>query len=159
MATAALLYVGDDFFHRIPVMEKAGLAVVSSEDSISTIQTALGNGIAFSAITFHCDFFLIPPEIVQTARTHSASPLVLFSNPLLNCDESEFDLVIPAMTPPTLWIQKLRELIQASILLRERSVQLRQDCLETRFHSEALRLESGRLCQHPIDADALWLED
>lgn len=156
MATAPILHVGEDLCQRILVLEKAGFSVLKAEDSIPAIRKTFAGGDTFSAIILQSDFSLLPVEIVRTTRTLSAAPLVLFSNPAIYCDEGEFDLVIPTLTPPSLWIEKLREVIDASMRLRERSVQLRQECEETRTKLEALCAESRRLSVTRIDADAIW---
>lgn len=156
MAVATILHVGEDFCRRIPVLERAGFSVRETKGSISAIERAFSDGDIFSAVTFHCDLVELPVAMVKTTRAHSTAPCILFANPALQLEETEFDLVIPALTPPGLWLKRLRDLIEASLRLHEQARQLRQDYAAARSKSGALRAQSARLRVSPIDADALW---
>lgn len=157
MATT-ILYVGEDLRRRIPVMETAGFVVFQSEVKIKAIHIAFDREKDYSAIVFHNDIAAVPEDAVQETRSLSDAPVVLFQNLTVACD-GEFDLVIPALTPPDIWLQKLRDVIQASRGVRERSVQLRKDCADVRSKSQNLRLKSSRARILPIDPDALWRGD
>lgn len=78
MATASILYVGDDLCHRIPVMENAGLFVVRSKDSLAAVESALAVNKALSVITFHSDNCAPPESVVLSARRLTSVPLILF---------------------------------------------------------------------------------
>ena len=159
MAAATILHIGEDFCRRIPVLERAGFAVFESEGSIAAVEKAFVGGDIFSAITFHCDLAQPPDATLRKTRTLSVAPCVLFANPAIQVGESEFELVIPALTSPDLWLKRLRELIEASRRLLEQSRQLRQDCAGTRSATEMQRARSEWLRINPIDADAIWRGD
>lgn len=156
MAVATILHVGEDFCRRIPVLERAGFRVFESAGSLPAIERSLSGGDIFSAVTFHCDLAELPDGMVRATRTFSIAPCILFANPALQLEESDFDLVIPALTPPGVWLKRLRDVIEISCRLHEQSLQLRQDCKDVRAQSQLIRAESSRLRVSPIDADALW---
>lgn len=155
MATT-ILHVGEDLCRRIPVMETAGFVVFQSEVEIRALHTAFNREGDYSAVVFHNDIAAVPEDAVEETRSHSEAPLVLFQNPTVASNDEEFDLVIPALTSPNVWLQKLRDLIQASRETCERSRQLRQDCADVRAKSRSLRLKAAHTRILPIDPDALW---
>ena len=156
MAASTILHIGDDLCRRIPVMETAGFLVYQSEVKILAIDTAFEREEDYSAVVFNNDIAAVPEDAVHKARSLSEAPFVLFQNPTVVSNEGEFDLVIPSLTSPDVWLLKLRELIQASSEIREDSIQLRQDCAAVRSKSQDLRLASARDHIPPIDPDAIW---
>lgn len=160
MAIIAILHVGEDDCQRIPVMQTAGFVVFRSECSILAIHTAFDREEDYSAVVFHNDVAALSEEAVHEARNLSQAPLVLFENPAISCDESEFDLVIPALTPPQIWLEKLGGLIQARREFGSRSVRLGDDFAAARSISRALRPSSVRnRVAPPIDPGALLGRD
>lgn len=155
MATT-ILHVGDDLCRRIPVMETAGFLVFRSKVEIPAIRTAFNREEDYSAVVFHNDIAAVPEEAVQETRSLSEAPLVLFQNPTVASNDDEFDLVIPALTPPNVWLEKLRELIHTSRETCERSLQLRKDCATLSANSQSFQLRSAHNRVSPIDPDALW---
>lgn len=156
MATATILHIGEDLCQRIPVMETAGFVVLQSEISVPAIRGAFEVGDDFCAVVFHSDISAPPQPTVRQIRRFSEAPFVLFENPAVSCDQSDFNLVIPPLTPPSIWLQKLTELIQSSRELCESSALLRQDCRAIRSKSELLPSLSARNRICPIDPEALW---
>ncbi len=156
MATSTILHVGNDTCQRIPVMQRAGFIVVQSPESISAIRGVLLGQQALSAVIFHSDYSAPAEPILRESRRLSAAPLVLFQNPTITCIEESFDLVIPVLTPPAIWLKKLKEVIEVSRDICEQSRLLRKDCAALRFESRALRAASARNRQLPINPDALW---
>jgi hypothetical protein len=156
MAALSVLHIGDDLCRRIPVMETAGFVVYQSEVKIPAIHIAFEREEGYSAVVFHNDIAAVPEDVVNEARLLSEAPFVLFQNPTVPSNEVEFDLVIPSLTTPDVWLLKLRELIQASRQILEDSIHLRQDCAATRSKSQQLRLASARKRVPPIDPDAIW---
>jgi hypothetical protein len=144
MVSATILHVGDDHCHRVPVMERNGLAVLCTECSVGGVRTSLAKSGIFSAVTFHND--LLPPAeaVVSTARELCRVPLILFMNPAVECDDGAFDVVIPVPSSPDVWAKSLREAIQQARELRDLSRQLRQDCAVLRDASRNLREASMR---------------
>jgi hypothetical protein len=156
MAVNTILHIGEDLCQRIPVMQAAGLMVLQSEISIPAIHTAFHRGDSFSAVIFHCDIVAPPEPAIQEARALSDAPFVFFQNSAVVCDETGFNLVIPPLTPPSIWLQKLVDVIEVSRALRGQAVLLRQDCIGVLGKFQALRAASARNRICPIDPDALW---
>ena len=156
MAASTLLHIGDDICRRIPVMEIAGFVVYQSEVKIPAIHIAFEREGDYSAVVFHNDVTAVPEDAVQETRSLSEAPFVLFQNPTVPNNEVEFDLVIPSLTSPDVWLLKLRELIQASRQIRKDTIQLRQDCAAPRSKSQELRLSSARKRFPPVGPDAIW---
>ena len=154
MAAPTVLHIGEDLCRRIPVMETAGFVVHQSEVKISAIHIAFEREADYSAVVFHNDVAAIPEDAVNEARSLSQAPFVLFQNPTVPSDEVQFDLVVPSLTSPDVWLLKLRKLIQDSRQIREDTNQLRQDCTATK--SQELRLASARKRVRPVGPDAIW---
>ena len=171
MGTEKILYVGQDICRRIPVMESAGFTVIQSQNSASEIHSQLIK-INFSAIAFQCNSYPPQDEMIRATRELSVAPLVLFENPDFQCDESQFDLVIPSLIQPSYWLKALsdvieeyRQLCEWSRQVRATSENVRSESRELRAASEyvrstyrALHAESRRRIS-PIDPDAPWRGD
>jgi hypothetical protein len=158
MAAGAILYVGEDICHRIPVMERAGIVVLQSECSIDRVRQVLAKSNNFAAVTFHNDLVAPASEVVTTVRELSRAPLILFRNPLVDCDDWLFDLVISVPTPPEVWASSLGTAIREEHHLRERSQKLPQDCATLRDVARSLRGTSVRNHIGPINYDSFFLD-
>lgn len=156
MSSSSVLHIGEDFCRRIPVIENAGFAVMQTNAALPAIHAAFDRRNVFSAVLFHSDFHAPPQNIVHEVRTLSAVPFVLFQNPTIGFDVADFDLVIPVLTPPAIWLRKLRDVIEASIKLRDFSLRLREETQAERARSKSLLEQSDRICKSLIDPDALW---
>lgn len=150
MEVASILFVGEDTCHRVPVIENAGIAVVRSECSTGSVQSALLADPLFSAITFHNDFLAPSGAVVSTARRLSPAPLVLFENPSVDCDRRLFDRVIRAPGSPAEWLRSLREAIEEARNLRHESEHLRSQ--SQRLRAESARSRAARNNRGPFDA-------
>lgn len=153
---SSILHVGEDVCRRIPVMETAGFVVFQCKVEIPAIDSAFEQHKDYSAVVFQNDIAAVPENVVATIRSHCEAPLVLFQNPTISSNDEGFDLVIPALTAPDVWLRKLNEAIQTSGDTRERSRRLRSDCADVRSGSQSLRPESSTNRNPLIDADALW---
>lgn len=118
LEAATILYVGDDICQRIPVMERRGFRVIRTQESPQAIGRLLATAPGFAAITFHSDVDPLPEDIVRVARSLSLAPLVLFENPCSCAAQNGFDLVIPVLTSPNIWLDKLAQVIEASRNMR-----------------------------------------
>lgn len=156
MPAGAILYVGDDICHRVAVMESAGITVLRTECSVSGVRSSFASGRIFSAVTFHND--LVPPResVVTTARELSRTPLILFKNPGIDCEDWLFDLIISVPTPPEVWSKSLQQAIKDARSVQEYSRQLRQECADARNVSRNLQEMAIRNRLNPVDYDALF---
>ena len=153
MLTAPILYVGDDICRRIPVIERYGARVRRTPCSVSELREALSDGVSYAAVAFHEDTAPIPPDVLAIAAPYPA-PLVLFENGSILYDPSCFDLIIPTLTPPGLWLRSIQEVINDSRKLRAESQALRRDSAavraeayshRSRAHQLVLALHPGKL--------------
>jgi hypothetical protein len=119
MANGSILHVGSDICQRIPVLTQAGYQVLRSEDSVQAISSYFADGDRFSAIVFQCDLAAPAESMVHAIRALSTAPFVLFQNPTVDCEDSGFDLAVPVLTPPDIWLKKLKDLVEESGRLRE----------------------------------------
>lgn len=108
---ARVVYFGCDECRRVPVLHMAGYAVDDCP-SILKLRSVLQEPGQTSAFLFTGRNEKECKEAVVLARTQSSAPLILFDGPNHAGDESDFDLVIPPLTPPQEWLAKIAATIQ-----------------------------------------------
>jgi hypothetical protein len=123
MAIPTVIHVGDDSCMRIPVLEITGLRVLRSGCAESEFRTVLGQADALAAVILSDEGSdlrrtLLQSGVVETVRDLCTAPLILFRTSNNFCDESKFDLVIPPLTPPMLWLPNLLGAIEVSDQIR-----------------------------------------
>jgi hypothetical protein len=141
--SALVIHFGVDDFHRIPLLKQAGY-VVEDCPSAGRLHSAL---LQFPepdlvAVTEHEE--TDGDEAASLVRSHSTSPMVLFQGrkPLL--ETSEFNLVIPYLTDPQVWLGDLAGLIERSRLLRSRCRVTRERTVALRKQVDTVLAESRR---------------
>ena len=159
MAAVALLHIGDDICHRIPVMAAAGFHVVRAGCSIDDIRKAFSQGAQFSIVTFHNDLVPIIPAAISEVRLHTEAPVVLFDNPSISADERAFDLIIDAQTPPALWLRSLQIEIENSRLIGEVSQRVRAERKDVRAATDELRASVALNRIVAFGSMAMWQRD
>lgn len=159
LASAALLHVGEDICHRIPVMEAWGFSVVRAECSAYGFREAYSGDRPFSIVTFHNDLEPPPTAAVDQARSLGSVPLVLFENPSVSSEEHDFDVIIAAHTPPEIWLQALQRTMEEARRICERSRMLRAECEEVRAKSQELRSINARNRMVASVSANLWSRD
>ena len=115
-----IVHYGVDDCHRVPVLKFAGYSI-SDCRSIAQLNAALQSTQEPGAVVMTEIEALAPKRAVWIARSTSAAPLVLFPGRSSSILEPEFDLVIPALTPPEQWLSEVAELIDRCFMLRARS--------------------------------------
>ena len=135
---ATLVHFGADECARLLVLQRAGYAVESCGTSLGMLASQVERGdIAAVAVTedgpMPCD------EAIALARETNA-PLILFAGVDKRCDPSRFDLVIASGTSVEEWLQRVRDRIEASQAIRERSSELHA-------RSDELRQTSKETCE------------
>jgi hypothetical protein len=144
LAAFRILHVGEDDADRIPLMQKSGLTVERTESSPRTIKDFFAKERHFSAITFQEANDFPSSFVLDTLRSHSAAPFVLFGNPTADLERSAFPgLIIPDQTPPVVWLKYLLGLIAEGVSLREQSRRLREESAAIRREARALRARSA----------------
>lgn len=119
---ARIIHVGADLCHRVGVLENAGYRVRECS-SLSDLRKALASDPqpdAFIVIEDHAGLFR---QAVALIRAYSQLPLILFGEPQRNCAETpfEFDLVIPFLVAPDIWLTDVAILIAQGQAVRIRS--------------------------------------
>jgi hypothetical protein len=148
-SSARVLHVGEDVCFRISVMEAAGLVVCRSNGTDEGISEALRDA-GISAVAFSQ---LRSAHLVSVARSLTPAPLILFRDPDVEVEESEFDVVIPPATAPARWLKSLATAIEDARYLQARSQQLRNESAAVRAKFREIRAEARRRRTLPVPAE------
>jgi len=138
---ARVLHFGTNDCNRVLVLRDFGY-LVDDCPSINDVRSTLLQGICPEALLFSEGYPAARREAVTLARSSCANaPLILFEN--LNCDdETNFDLVIPPLTAPELWLQAIAATIERSRMLHANSTAIRERSAWLVEQSSALRQKS-----------------
>lgn len=109
MATR-VIHFGPDDCHRRMVLQSAGYSVDECH-TLSELRVRLLTGSGFGAVVMSEVEGLAPEDAAALARMHGHVPVVLFRGTNLSYEDSEFDLVIHALTPPEVWLNEVDSLI------------------------------------------------
>lgn len=146
VAALRILHVGEDDADRISLMQKSGLSVERAESSLCAIKDCFAKDKHFSAITFQEANDFPSSFVLDTLRSRSAAPFVLFGSPTADLERSAFPgLIIPDQTPSFVWLKHLLALISEGVSLRARSRRLREQSAAIRREARAVRARSAGL--------------
>ena len=127
MGTARIIQFGEDSCHRLKVLKGAGYSVKKC-GSITEIESCLRSPEPPDAVVITDEFGKAYRDAVFLAKADSSLPVILFATTEESCTESSFDLVIPALTSPDMWLARIEEIIARSRSLRgEPSGQAQKD--------------------------------
>jgi hypothetical protein len=110
MATR-VIHFGPDDCHRRMVRQSAGYSVDECH-SLGELRDCLLTATAFEAVFMSEAEGLTPEDAASITRMHSCVPVILFRGTNLSYEESQFDLVIHALTPPDVWLNEVETLIE-----------------------------------------------
>lgn len=110
---ARILHYGPDSCHRLFVFRSAGYDVGQC-GSVIQLRTALLSGEQTDAVVMANGPFDPSHDAVRVTRAHSSARLILFRDTNADIKEEDFDLVIPALTPPARWLSDIALLIERS---------------------------------------------
>jgi hypothetical protein len=142
MAAATIIHFGTDLRHRTEVFKTAGY-VVNNCSSFDQLHSALIAIPPADAVAFDESRGKLCARAVSLTRATSSLPLVLFRSLTPRLDASEFDLVVPVLTPPQVWIAEVVRVVEESRLLDTQYEALRQESALLRQQSALLRMESA----------------
>ncbi len=108
---ARVIHFGPDDCHRLMVLQRAGYSVEACH-SILQFRTRLETGDAPDAVLVSDGDGFSPQEAIAIARTHSANPVILFRSTNIAYEDSGFDLLIPSLTSPEVWLSDLDMVIE-----------------------------------------------
>jgi hypothetical protein len=131
---ARLIHFGLDNCHRLMVLQSAGYSVDDCA-SLDQLCTSLAAGTGAEAVLMSDNDEPAPEDVVTVARKHSSAPVILFLSSNRTREDSAFDLVVPNLTPPEIWLRDVNALIAKS---RVRGV-----------HNGSLRVASVPLRRNP----------
>jgi hypothetical protein len=140
-----IVHFGTDACHRLLVLQDAGYAVNDCH-SILELRSALEERHQTAAIVMTGSPGTVGRTAgrtaVRLARSCSHAPLILFRDGNDEGDKSEFDLVIPALTPPSEWLEAIATVIERCRALCADSKSLREPSALFLQHSRAVRQNS-----------------
>lgn len=108
---ARLIHFGPDDCHRLMVLRSAGYAVEECE-SLLQLGNTLSAGDSVEALLFSDGEGISPEAALAVAKALSSLPSILFRSTTQTYEESGFDLVVPSLTPPDVWLNDVDTLIE-----------------------------------------------
>lgn len=108
--TAYALHLGQDYCHRVPILETAGYKVEECA-SLDQLQAKLEQLSDIEAIFVTELEDPVPEDAVIVARAYSGAPVILFRSSMRALDESRFDLVIPTLSRPSDWLMDVNAVL------------------------------------------------
>lgn len=157
MATR-VLYYGEDECQRLLVLRNAGYSIDECS-SIFKLRLVFDSSTLPSAVLMTDAHPPAHREAISLVRAHPPTPLILFQSNCDSLDETEFDLVIPALTPTTEWLDNVaatiarsRALVANSMAVRQKSALLTKEIGNLReqlcFQRERLTRERAAAARH-----------
>lgn len=138
---ARVIHFGSDDCHRLTVLRSAGFAVAECS-SLSQFRKALKAVENPDAVCVVEGNGVKPEAVGEMARANCSAPVVLFRTSYRNSEEAHFDLIVPTLTPPEIWLREIETLINRSRKLQARSLVLIENGREIRRESAAAREKS-----------------
>lgn len=108
-----IVHFGLDHSSRLSVFSSAGFSVNDCGCSLDEFLAVLERNQGVVAVVVS-DCRDKAAEAVVIARDRCPAPLILFESPVSQYDSSQFDLVIPALTPPQSWLSSIAATIERS---------------------------------------------
>jgi len=139
---AKVLHFGTNDCRRVLVLRSAGY-VVDDCPSLSEFELTLKQDIDPQAFFFSERYPVKRREAMTLARCHSHAPLVLFQSIHYSDDEPNFDLVIPPLTAPAVWLHEVAATIERTRTLRSSSAAILERSVWLRHRSKILRQTSA----------------
>lgn len=104
-----LIYFGVDEYGRLAVLRTAGFAIAECK-SLLQFRTSLCSRNSPGPVLIADD--LDCPSATTLARATGSAPLILFRGKFRYCDETQFDLVVPASASPDTWVGEFAKLLE-----------------------------------------------
>ena len=112
-----VLSFGYDACHRWAVLRLAGFTVNQCGSTRELREHLMGSHDVDAVIMVE-DIVSVPPEVIVAARSYFTGPLVLFEGRYPVKHQDGFDLCIPILTRPEVWLPKIDELAKTSLSSR-----------------------------------------
>src|SRR5215469_5795931 len=101
---ARVIHFGPDDCHRLMVLRSAGY-VVEICQSLVQLENRLQLGAAPDAVILSDSDRTCPQEAMAVARSFTSNPVILFRDTNMAYEDSGFDLIVPCLTAPEVWLQ------------------------------------------------------
>ena len=108
-----LLTFGYDACHRWAVLRLAGFTV-NQCSSIEDLREQLMDSNSVDALIMVEDIVKVPPETIIVARSYFTGPIVLFEGRYPANHGDAFDLCVPILTGPEVWLPQIGILTEIS---------------------------------------------
>lgn len=108
-----ILTFGYDACHRWAVLRLAGYTVHACE-SIGELRDRLMKRSRVDAVIMVEDIVSVPQEAITAARSYFQGPLVLFQARTRSAHKEAFDLCVPILSGPGVWLPKLEALLDST---------------------------------------------
>jgi hypothetical protein len=137
---ARVVHIGRDYCHRVPVLESAGYEVEGC-NSAKELRNALKQ-FELKAVLVSESEGAVHQDMIREVRECFDTPVVLFRETLryfaVPNDDWLFDLEVPVLQPPDIWLPDL-----AALIVRCQALQAR---------SRVICSQAQRLCEESADA-------
>ena len=144
---ARVVYFGDDDCYRITVLRRAGYEAEECH-SLSLLESNLIQFPATDAVAIaERDETVDAEKAISLVRSKSTVPLILFQGRNRVIETSAFQLVVPPLTDPGVWLNDLATLIDCSRAVREQSQLIRAKSALLREQSAAARKNAQEQCE------------
>ena len=107
-----ILTFGYDACHRWAVLRLAGFTVHVCE-SVSELRDQLLKRTAIDAVVMVEDIVSVPQDAIATAEAYFNGPLVLFEARAHVENRNRFNLCIPILSGPSVWLPQLEALVES----------------------------------------------
>ena len=108
-----ILTFGYDACHRWAVLRLAGFTVHVCE-SIGELRDLLIKRSQVDAVIMVEDIVSVPQEAIVAAKSYFDGPLVLFQARSKSAHKESFDLCVPILSGPSVWLPRLESLLESS---------------------------------------------
>jgi hypothetical protein len=114
MAANWIAHFGADTHYRLAVLTRAGYSVEKCNSPAQLHALLTGIRIVDAVIVSEGDGDT-PYDAISLTRSNSTIPLILFQSGNPHYDEAEFDLIVPVLTQPREWLNKVAALLARSL--------------------------------------------
>jgi hypothetical protein len=114
---ARIVHFGLDECSRVLVLQRAGYDVEVCPDSLRELNHLLQEPADAVVLSENGTEHVV--EAASLSRSITLAPIVLFKDAASFRDDSTFDIVIPALTPPAQWLERIAEVIKHNHTLRQ----------------------------------------
>ena len=136
---SSIVHVGRDDCARLLVLKTAGYDILDCGLSTRRLQKSLQ--LPYEAIVVSESVGLVQSKALSLVGSQSA-PVILFESVERILEPSGFDLVVPSLTSPEIWLERIEALLAKSKTLHKESQATRATSVELRATSNSLREQS-----------------